>query len=73
MSRNNFKDLAQEEHFFALVRAGFAQKRKLLKRNLEEVLGKNATEALTKADIPLNARAEDVPLKKWLVLSSFPV
>jgi 16S rRNA (adenine1518-N6/adenine1519-N6)-dimethyltransferase len=69
VSRNNFKDTAQEERFFALVKAGFAQKRKLLKRNVEELLGKNATEALTKADIPLNARAEDVPLNKWLALS----
>ena len=69
VSRSNFKDKNQEEHFFALVRAGFAQKRKLLKRNLEEVMGKNAAEALTQAGIAENARAEDVPLNKWLALT----
>ncbi len=35
VSRSNFKNKNQEERFFELVRAGFAQKRKLLKRNLE--------------------------------------
>lgn len=70
VSRDNFKNSAQEERFFALVKAGFAQKRKLLKRNLEGVLGKDSTEALAKAGIPDNARAEDVPLEKWLALSS---
>ncbi len=68
ISRDNFKKKGDEERFFELVKAGFAQKRKLLKRNLEEVLGKNAAEALIKADIPENARAEDVTLEKWLGL-----
>jgi 16S rRNA (adenine1518-N6/adenine1519-N6)-dimethyltransferase len=68
VSRSNFKNKAQEEHFFALVKAGFAQKRKLLKRNLEAVLGKNTAEALAKAGIAENARAEDVSLEKWLTV-----
>jgi 16S rRNA (adenine1518-N6/adenine1519-N6)-dimethyltransferase len=70
ISRSNFKNKEAEEKFFELVKAGFAQKRKLLKRNLEGILGKNTAEALTQADILENARAEDVPLKKWLTLTS---
>jgi 16S rRNA (adenine1518-N6/adenine1519-N6)-dimethyltransferase len=69
ISRKNFATTAQEEKFFALVHAGFAQKRKLLKRNLESVLGKVSLEALQTAKIQENARAEDVPLEKWLALS----
>jgi 16S rRNA (adenine1518-N6/adenine1519-N6)-dimethyltransferase len=69
ISRKHFSKKRQEERFFELVRAGFAQKRKLLKRNLESILGKGAGEALTKAGIAENARAEDVPLLKWLALS----
>ena len=68
ISRNNFLSVAHEEKFFALIHAGFAQKRKLLKRNLESVLGKNSGTLLMRAGIPENARAEDVPLEQWLTL-----
>lgn len=53
--------------FFAIVKAGFAHKRKLLKRNLEAIMEKGAIEAAwTRAELPENARAEDLPLEKWL-------
>lgn len=71
ISRRHFSTKGQEERFFALIKAGFAQKRKLLKRNLERLLGENIAEAFTKADIAENTRAEDVSLEKWLVLCSF--
>jgi 16S rRNA (adenine1518-N6/adenine1519-N6)-dimethyltransferase len=71
ISRQNFTDAEQEEKFFALVHAGFAQKRKLLKRNLESVLGKESSDILQKAGIPENTRAEDVALPQWLALSRF--
>ncbi len=70
ISRKHFADAKSEELFFALVKSGFAQKRKLLKRNLEAVLGEKASEALTKAGVEDNARAEDVPLEKWLSLTA---
>lgn len=73
ISRDNFKNKTEEERFFALVKAGFAQKRKLLKRNLEGLLDKNGAEAFTKAGIADTARAEDVSLKEWLALSSLNV
>ncbi len=70
VSRKNFKNAAHEERFFALIKAGFAHKRKLLVRNIEPILGDRSAEALARADIPSNARAEDVSLPKWLMLAS---
>lgn len=67
--KKNFKSARQEQLFFELVRAGFGQKRKLLKRNLEKIFGEKSSAALTEADIPENARAEDVALAQWLALS----
>ncbi|MGC9602435.1 MAG: 16S rRNA (adenine(1518)-N(6)/adenine(1519)-N(6))-dimethyltransferase RsmA [Minisyncoccia bacterium] len=58
-----------EKRFFELVKVGFAQKRKLLKRNVEKILGTHVQEAFAKAGIAENARAEDVPLEQWLMLS----
>jgi 16S rRNA (adenine1518-N6/adenine1519-N6)-dimethyltransferase len=69
ISRNNFASEVQEKRFFELLHAGFAHKRKLLARNLENVLGTDTAAAMERVDIPLKARAEDIPLRQWLVLS----
>lgn len=69
VSRKNFKSAAQEERFFKIVRAGFAQKRKLLKRNLEKIFGEESSNILQNAQISKNARAEDVALEQWLALA----
>lgn len=66
ISRKNFSDTAHEEKFFALVKKGFAQKRKFLKSNL----GPEHAAALHKVGISEKARAEDVPLEDWLALSA---
>lgn len=71
ISRKNFNSPAHEENFFNLLHAGFGSKRKLLIRNLEKILGDTAHDAFLRADIPLNARAEDVPLTKWLTLANY--
>lgn len=71
ISKKNFANATYEEKFFELVRAGFAQKRKLLKRNVEPVVGKTVSEAFRTVDIADTARAEDVPLAKWLALSRY--
>src|SRR5206468_3991269 len=42
ISMKNFMNKDQEKRFFDVLHAGFAHKRKLLKRNLEILLGKNA-------------------------------
>ena len=62
ISRKSFKDAAEEQRFFALVRAGFAHKRKFVRKNLAEA-------SLPQGDIPEKARAEDLPLSEWLSLA----
>jgi 16S rRNA (adenine1518-N6/adenine1519-N6)-dimethyltransferase len=68
ISREHFTNPSQETRFFELVRAGFSQKRKLLKSNLKPVLGEKVLTILERAEIGENARAEDVPLSKWFRL-----
>src|SRR3989338_1446901 len=65
ISRKNFESSAHEAKFFELVKKGFSQKRKFLKNNL----GPDYYSFLQKARIEDKARAEDVPLLKWLDLS----
>jgi len=69
ISRENFGNAAHEGDFFALVKAGFGQKRKLLKNNIGNILGKRTIELLQQAHIPEQTRAEDVALEQWLTLS----
>ena len=63
ISRGNFTSRAQEEKFFALIHAGFAHKRKYVRRNLVNV-------GFPAGNIPEKARAEDLSLSDWLILSS---
>lgn len=72
ISRKHFTSTTHEQLFFDLLHAGFGSKRKLLVRNLEKILGPNTPEAFAHANIPHNARAEDVPLTQWLTLASYP-
>lgn len=69
VSRANLRDAAAEAKFFALVKAGFAQKRKVMKKNLEKILGTNTSAIFARAGIPEGARAEDVSLAQWLLLA----
>jgi 16S rRNA (adenine1518-N6/adenine1519-N6)-dimethyltransferase len=69
ISRAFFSDFS-EEHFFAVVRAGFAAKRKMLIGNLGKKFGKgSAHEAIVGCALEENVRAEDVPLEKWECLT----
>jgi 16S rRNA (adenine1518-N6/adenine1519-N6)-dimethyltransferase len=68
VSRKYFTRKDSEEKFFSLVKTGFGQKRKLLKKNLSALLGERVDELFAQVGIAPNARAEDVPLKKWLAL-----
>jgi 16S rRNA (adenine1518-N6/adenine1519-N6)-dimethyltransferase len=68
ISRKNFKNVS-EEKFFSVVKAGFAQKRKTLAGNLKKIFGERSESALAACGIPEKARAEDVPLQKWLALT----
>lgn len=65
ISKDFFTDI-DEEHFFRVVRAGFASKRKFLSNNLVVAFEKDAvSEALERAHVDAKARAEDLSLEKW--------
>lgn len=61
ISHKNFKHVS-EEKFFAVVKAGFAQKRKTLAGNLKRAFGDTL-------GVPEKVRAEDVPLNQWLEIA----
>ena len=61
ISRKNFSSREEEQQFFKLIHAGFAHKRKFVRKNLLEV-------GLPSGDIPEKARAEDLKLSDWLAL-----
>jgi len=61
ISRKNFASKQKEEKFFTLLHAGFAHKRKFVRKNLLEA-------ELPSGDIPEKARAEDLALEEWLRL-----
>jgi len=58
------------KHFFTIVRAGFAHKRKFLARNLEAVVEKSKIEkAFIELGIQASARAEDLPAELWFSIA----
>lgn len=73
ISRNNFKTKDDEERFFEIIKAGFAHKRKILRRNLESVQvghGK-VREVFEKLEINEKSRAENIKIEKWLLISKY--
>ena len=69
ISRESFASPEGEQHFFKMLHAGFAHKRKQLAGNLEEVAPPAVVQrAMRAAQMPERARAEDVSLAAWLVL-----
>lgn len=71
ISRNNFKTEMEEKNFFDVVKVGFAHKRKVLRKNLEN-LQKNigvVDKIFEKLGINPKARAEDVEIGIWLEIS----
>ena len=68
ISRKNFQKIS-EENFFRLIHAGFAHKRKQLLPNLASLYPKDAlTNTFEGLKIPLQFRAENLHLTKWLEL-----
>jgi len=61
ISRKNFKNNTEEKRFFELLHAGFAHKRKFVRKNLADA-------GLPVGDIPERARAEDLSLLELLSL-----
>jgi len=65
-----FRDAADEERFFAVLRAGFAHKRKQLGKNLTLLMGEDAALAACRAaGIDPKTRAEELPLPVWKTLA----
>jgi 16S rRNA (adenine1518-N6/adenine1519-N6)-dimethyltransferase len=70
ISQHNFKAKDDEDAFFDVVRASFAHKRKVMRKNLEEILGKEQiAQIFADAHIPTDARAEDVSFEAFLTIS----
>jgi len=67
---DSFKDQEEEELFFAILHAGFSQKRKRLAKNLEQLYPKEHI-ALAFEELGLSAglRAEDVNVDGWRALA----
>lgn len=63
ISRKNFSTPDKEKRFFKLLHTGFAHKRKFVRKNLLNA-------GFSPGIIPEKARAEDLPLSVWLVLST---
>lgn len=63
ISRKHFGTI-KEEDFFTIIKKGFAQKRKLLKNNLNV-----SQKILSSCTIADDARAEEVTLTEWLCLT----
>jgi 16S rRNA (adenine1518-N6/adenine1519-N6)-dimethyltransferase len=59
----------QYERLFTVVRAGFAHRRKMLRRSLDGTVESEAFEA---ADIRPTARAEELSLTEWERLAAWP-
>ena len=71
ISKSNFKTNEEEKNFFDIVRAGFAHKRKVLRKNLE-ILQKNPgqiDDIFEKLKINPKVRAEDIKFEIWLEIS----
>jgi 16S rRNA (adenine1518-N6/adenine1519-N6)-dimethyltransferase len=82
ISKNNFKTnfqiepkaLSEEKNFFNIIKAGFAHKRKVLRKNLEsseylEVGLPNIDKLFEKLKIDPRTRAEDVKFEQWILIS----
>lgn len=78
ISKNNFITQSNtevkinlEENFFKVVKAGFAHKRKVLRKNLEDLGIKQdkIDEVFKKLHLDSKTRAEDVPFPTWLDIS----
>jgi len=70
ISKKNFTQFS-EKHFFEVLRAGFAHKRKLLMNNLSATYGKERVQKVCETcNIPEKVRSEDVSPERWLCLAT---
>ena len=68
---NGMENQQAINHFFIIVKAGFAHKRKYLKRNLEAILDRETIDLLwKKTGLDDKVRAEDLRPSDWVALST---
>jgi 16S rRNA (adenine1518-N6/adenine1519-N6)-dimethyltransferase len=67
ISRANFENRAEESHFFDILHAGFAHKRKLLWRNIEKFGDIRPT--LVSLGVSEGARSEELSVEQWLAIA----
>ncbi len=74
ISKNFFiSQKIDEKYFFEVLKAGFAHKRKVVIRNLEEKINKNRLETLWgKENWPRDLRAESLSLEMWTKIVGNP-
>ena len=72
ISNKNFKNKEEENSFFNIIKSGFAHKRKILRKNLEEIT------TLFKIDIMYcelkidpKTRAEDLKFSTWIQINNY--
>jgi 16S rRNA (adenine1518-N6/adenine1519-N6)-dimethyltransferase len=62
-------DVPSTEQLFTIVRAGFAQRRKMLRSALRPLLGTRTESVLTAAGVRPDARAETLGLDEWAAVA----
>ncbi len=62
-------DVPSPDHLFALVRAGFGQRRKMLRGALRVALGERLEEVLATAGVDGRVRAEELSLADWAAIA----
>lgn len=71
IKQHAFLSKSAENRFFSILRAGFAHKRKLLKKNLEAVATPEAiTASFLTIPLPEKVRAEELSLTQWQTIAS---
>jgi len=69
ISRTRFQNLKQEELFFQLIHAGFAQRRKQLYKLIAHIVQREVFDIWCVANsLPTDVRAEDMPIDAWIDL-----
>jgi 16S rRNA (adenine1518-N6/adenine1519-N6)-dimethyltransferase len=62
-------DVPSTDRLFTIVRAGFAQRRKMLRSALRPLFGARTESLLTAAGVRHDARAETLGLEEWAALA----
>ena len=72
ISKKNFNPGASEKHFFTIIKTAFAHKRKVLRKNLEDIAPQEIIDSMFKdLEIDSKTRAEDIIYSKWLAIAHY--